>query len=143
MKYINENKQLLLKYMYIFIMNILLFIICNYYFKSSQYKFMIMLILDIIMDQVIYYYKGVKVFKVYLDFIFNLLISVLFILIINNTYDYCSAVFSILFANNIVFIRSRISDKFIKRSIQYLMMFIYSLLVLSICTFLFIILKKY
>lgn len=143
MKYFKDNKQLILKYIYIFIMNILLFILCSFYFKSSQYKYLIMLLLNIISNMFIYYYKGTLKFKIYLDFILNILLSLILIIFINNSLDYCSVVFSLLFSNNIIFIRSRLSDNFIKRSIQYLMMFISSLLVLFIATFIFILIKKY
>ena len=141
MKYLKDNKQLLLKYVYMFIMNILLFIICNFYFNSSQYKYLIMMLLNIISNMFIYYYKGTVKYKIYLDFILNITLSLILLLFINNTYDYCSVVFSLLFSNNIIFIRSRLSANFIKKSIQYLMMFIYSLLVLFIVTFIFILIK--
>ena len=128
MKYIKENKELLFKYFLVLISNILIYFICDFYFASNKYIFM--MVIAIIVDLIIYYYMGTKVFKYYLDFIVNFIVGCILIFLINDKIDYSSAVFSLVFANNIVFIRSRLSDKFIKESIQYLLMLIYSILCL-------------
>ena len=142
MKFIKKEKDLLLKYIYILIMNILLFILCNFYFKSSQYIYLILLLLNTVVSTIIYYFNGIKEFKVTLDFTFNFILSIILMFIIKNTYEYSSVLFTLLFSNNITFIRSRFSDNHIKKSIQYLMMFIYSLITLMISTFIYILIFK-
>ena len=139
MKYIKENKELLFKYFLVLISNILIYFICDFYFASNKYIFM--MVIAIIVDLIIYYYMGTKVFKYYLDFIVNFIVGCILIFLINDKIDYSSAVFSLVFANNIVFIRSRLSDKFIKESIQYLLMLIYSILCLFLTTLIYVLMK--
>ena len=131
------DKNLIKKYILIIISNLVLYLLSRYYLNFTDYKYLIMLVLVVIVDLFIYYYKEKIQFNLYLDFLTNLMISLILIIFNKNVLEYCSVVFSIVFANNIIFMRSRFSDKLFKRSIQYLMILIYSLitLFLSICLF--------
>ena len=69
--------------------------------------------------------------------IFVLLITIIKGILISDIYKYFLLSLSynnmnIMFANNIVFMRSRFSDKFIKKSLQYLMILIYTILAMFI-----------
>lgn len=132
MKYIKNNKELLIKYLFIIISNILIYIICNFYFKTSMYKDIITLLIVVIVDMIIYYYKGTRKFIYYLDLLTNFIIGLILMLFIKDSLSYSNALFSLFFANNIIFMRSRFSDKFLKKTLQYLMIFIYTILTMFV-----------
>ena len=138
MKYIKENRELLNKYLLILMSNILIYILCSYYFRTSKYIYVYVLFINIIFDMIIYYYNGTIKFKVYLDFILNIIISLILLSFINNIYDYYSIVFSLVFSNNIIFMRSRYRENIFIKSLQYLMIMIYSLIVLFIAGFIYL-----
>jgi len=128
MKYINDNKSLLIKYGLIIIFDIIIYILCNYYFKSSDTGYVIMLFVVFIFNLFIYNYKGQVLFKYHLDIICNLIVGIIFLLFIKNNYSYIVVTFSLFLSNNIVFMKSRISDKILLRSIQYALIFLFTLL---------------
>lgn len=134
---IKKNKELLLKYLFILISNIIIFIFINYYFKSSSYKELYMLFATIIMDMIIYYYKGIKKFIWYYDFLINFIIGIILLLFIKNNLYYATVLFSLVLSNNIIFIRSRLNTNFFKRSLQYILMFINTLIsvFINLCMF--------
>lgn len=127
MKYIRENKLLLIKYLFILITNILMVIICNFYFKESIYKDIILLFIIIVLDMLVYYYKEKIEFKIYLDFITNILVGILLLPFFNDAILYGSTLFSLVLSNNIIFNRSRLNDKFLKKTLQYIIMFLLTL----------------
>lgn len=139
-KYINENKNLILQYLYIIISNILLTILVNYYFKNFIYKDILLLGLVLIFDMVIYYYKGKNRFVFYLDFLVNIFVGLLILVSTNKLIDYSTILLSLFLANNIVYVRSRLSDSFIKMTLQYFMVLVYTILgmLLNIIIFYFI-----
>lgn len=128
MKYINDNKSLLIKYGLIIIFNIIIYILCNYYFKSSDTGYVIMLFVVFIFNLFIYNYKGQVLFKYHLDIICNLIVGIILLLFIKNNYSYIVVTFSLFLSNNIVFMKSRISDKILLRSIQYLLILLLTFL---------------
>jgi len=128
MKYINDNKSLLIKYGLIIIFDIIIYILCNYYFKSSDTGYVIMLFVVFIFNLFIYNYKGQVLFKYHLDIICNLIVGIILLLFIKNNYSYIVVTFSLFLSNNIVFMKSRISDKILLRSIQYALIFLFTLL---------------
>lgn len=132
MKYFKDNKNLFSKYLMILVLNVLLFIFCNFYFKNFKYCTIVLLILIIISDMIIYYYKKLDKFIWYYDFILNIIVGFIVMIFIKDTVLLANNLFSIMFANNIVFMRSRFSDKFIKKSLQYLMILIYTVLAMFI-----------
>lgn len=132
MTYLKNNKSLMMKYLLIIITNIIIYILCNFYFKASIYKDMIILLIVAIIDLIIYYYKGEKEFKFYLDLSTNFIIGLILMIFIRDSLSFSNAIFSLFFANNIIFMRSRFSDKFLKKTLQYLMIFIYTVLVMFI-----------
>lgn len=133
MKYIKENKDLLLKYVMIIISNILIFILSNYYLKVfGDYSSIIMFILIVIDGMIICYYKGTKKFKVYLDIICCFSIGLLMLLFVKDAVFYSYYIFNLFFANNIVFIQTRKSDKFFIRALQYMSI----ILITILCMFL-------
>lgn len=132
MKYVKDNKELLIKYLFIIINNILIHVICSFYFKTSMYKDIVILLIVVIVDMIIYYYKGTKKFIYYLDILTNFIIGLILMLFIKDSLSYSNALFSLFFANNIIFMRSRFSDKFLKKTLQYLMIFIYTILTIFV-----------
>ena len=139
-KYINENKNLILQYLYIIISNILVTILVNYYFKNFIYKDILLLGLVLIFDMVIYYYKGKNRFVFYLDLLVNIFVGLLILVSTNKLIDYSTILLSLFLANNIVYVRSRLSDSFIKMTLQYFMVLAYTILgmLLNIIIFYFI-----
>ena len=139
-KYINENKNLILQYLYIIISNILVTILVNYYFKNFIYKDILLLGLVLIFDMVIYYYKGKNRFVFYLDLLVNIFVGLLILVSTNKLIDYSTILLSLFLANNIVYVRSRLSDSFIKMTLQYFMVLVYTILgmLLNIIIFYFI-----
>ena len=99
------------------------------------------MVINIVMDLIIYNYKGTKKFVNYLDFIFNLILSMILIIPIKNTLEYSTILFTLVFTNNIIFIRSRLSNKFFIKSIQYLMMLLYSILTMFVSIFIYLLIK--
>ena len=122
------NKDLILQYLYIVISNLLLTIFVNYYFKNFIYKDILLLVLVLIFDMIIYYYKGKNKFIFYLDLFVNIIIGLLILLFTNKLVDYSNMLLSLFLANNIVYVRSRLSDSFIKMTLQYFMVLVYTVL---------------
>ena len=123
MEYLKKNKLMFYKYMLVIIFNIIIYILTNFYFNSSDSGTIVMLIVVLIIDLFILNYKEKTIFKYYLDIICNILIGFILLIFINDFYYYSTILLSLYLSNNIVFMRSRISDKFLKRSLQYLLTF--------------------
>ena len=141
MKYINDNKIILKKYGYVMLFNILIYIIFNFYFKSSDTGFAIMLVIDFIINLFIYNYKDKIKYKYYLDIICNFIVGLILLLFIKNEYKYIIVIFSLFLSNNIVFMKSRLSDKLLLRSLQYMLIFLLTILCLLINLMLFYLIK--
>ena len=131
MKWFKDNKQLLYKYLLVMIFNIILHILINFYFKESEFVAIYLLFAVLISDLIIYYIKGVVRYKYYLDIICNIILGFI-LLFTKDFYIYTTSLFSIVFANNIVFMRSRLSEKLLIRSLQYFLILLVSLLCVSI-----------
>lgn len=132
MKYIKENKKLLLKYLLIVVSNIVLCILCSFYFKTSTYKNIIMLLLVIVLDMVIYYYKEKEKFNLYLDIVCNIIVGLILLIFERNMLSYSNILVSLFLANNIVFTRSRLSNKFFMKTLQYMMILINTIICMFI-----------
>lgn len=133
MKYIKENKELLLKYLFIIITNIILYIFCGFYLENSMYKDIILLLVVVILDMIIYHYKGKLKFNLYLDLLCNIIVG--FILLIferNNMLSYSQILVSLFIANNIIFTRSRLSEKFWIKGLQYVLIIINTIICMFI-----------
>ncbi len=137
MKFIKENKNLLLKYLLIIVSNIIIVILSNYYFKNSYYKDLYMLFIIIIFDFIIYFYHGKVKFNYVYDFIVNIIIC-LSLMFINDKMSYFITMFNVTFSNNIVFMRSRIVDKFWIKTLQYVLIFILAVIEMFICGFIYL-----
>ncbi len=131
-----DNKVLYLKYLFILISNILVYILCNFYFDT--YKYIVMILITVGVDMFICYYKKKSEFKFYLDIICNFIVGLFLLVFIKNQYDYIGALFSLFLANNVVFMRSRINDKFLKKLLQYFLIFLYSVVCIFINVFIFV-----
>lgn len=118
--YINNNKELIKKYILIILANIIIYILGSFYFKNLEYKDILIFLLILIISTVIYFYKGTKKFRYELDIISNLITGLLLIPLIKKDIDYSTILFTIFFANNIVYMKSRSSEKILRRSFQYL-----------------------
>lgn len=127
MKYFNENKNLLMKYSLIILFNIISYLLCNYYFKSSDTGYVIMLLIVFIFNLLIWNYKEKTKFKYYLDLSCNFIIGLLLMLFIKNINIYMIVTFSLFLSNNIVFMKSRLSEKLLLRSIEYALIFLLTL----------------
>ncbi|MBQ3021300.1 MAG: hypothetical protein IJD92_03655 [Bacilli bacterium] len=132
MKWFKDNKQLLYKYLLVLIFNIILHILCNYYFKNSEYVSIYLLFAVLISNLIIYYIKGIVRYKYYLDIILNVILGFIIILFTKDFYIYSTSLFSIVLANNIIFMRSRLSEKLLKKTLQYLLILLISILCVSI-----------
>ena len=132
MNYIKNNSTLLKKYSMIVIFNIIIYILTSFYFKVSDTGTLIMLIINFLSNLFIYNYKGCVEFKYYLDIIFNTIIGLLLMIFIKDEYNYVTVTLSLFLGNNIVFMRSRVSDKFFKRSLQYILILLITFLNLLI-----------
>lgn len=132
MKYIKENKKLLLKYLFVIITNILLYIFCSFYLKNSTYKDIIMLLIVVVVDIIIYYYKGIEKFNLYLDLFCNIIVGFILLIFERNMLNYSKILVSLFIANNIVFTRSRLSNKFWMKTLQYIMILINTIICMFI-----------
>ena len=128
MNYLKENKELLIKYLFIIISNILIYILSNFYFKNFEYSSIIMFLIVIAFDMFIYYYKGTKKFKIYLDIISCFVIGLILLLFIDDPIYYSCILFNLFFANNIAFMQSRKSEKVFLRGLQYLLIIFITIL---------------
>ena len=137
MKYFNENKMLLKKYGLIILFNILAYLLCNFYFNSSDTGYIIMLLVVLIFNLFVFNYKEKTKYKYYLDLLCNFLVGVILLLFIKNTNLYIIVTFSLYLSNNIVFMKSRLSEKIILRSIEYALIFLLTLLSTIISSFIF------
>ena len=141
MKYLKENKSLLLKYLLIIISNILVYILSSYYFRNFEFGSIIMFILVVIVDMLIYHYKGKKVFKVYLDILCCFIIGLLMFFLLYNVIIYSYFLFNLFFANNIVFMYSRKSEKIFIKALQYISVMLITLLCMFLNILLFLIIQ--
>jgi len=137
MKYFNENKMLLKKYGLIILFNILAYLLCNFYFNSSDTGYIIMLLVVLIFNLFVFNYKEKTKYKYYLDLLCNFLVGVILLLFIKNINLYIIVTFSLYLSNNIVFMKSRLSEKIILRSIEYALIFLLTLLSTIISSFIF------
>lgn len=128
MNYIRENKELLFKYLLIIISNIIICIFTNFYLKNYIYKDLVMLLVTVVINTLIYYYRGTKVFKVYFDFVTNFIVGLILMFYTKDMLIYGTILFSLFFSNNIVFVKSRLSEKYIIKTLQYLMILIYTII---------------
>ena len=124
MKYIKENKKLLLKYLFVIITNILLYIFCSFYLKNSTYKDIIMLLIVVIVDIVIYYYKGTKKFNLYLDLLCNIIVGFILLIFERNMLSYSKILVS-LFMCSLIGIIMMLMHKAQRKSILPFAPFIY------------------
>lgn len=140
MKYIKENKELLLKYLMIIISNIVLYILTSFYFRNYEYGSIIMFVLIVIDDYIIYNYKGTKKFKIYLDILCCFIVGLIMLFFKNDALLYSYYLFNLFFANNIVFMQSRKSEKIFNRGLQYISILLLTILcmVLNIVIYLII-----
>ena len=120
MKYLRENKILLIKYLMIIIFNTIIYVLSNYYFRDYEYGSIIMFIIIVISGLIIYKYKEKLRFKIYLDIICCFITGLLLYIFIDDAIMYSYYLFNIFFANNIVFMISRKSEKIFIRGLQYL-----------------------
>ena len=127
MKYIKENENLLKKYCLIIIFNIISYLLCNFYFKSSETGYVIMLLVVFIFNLFMLNYKEKTKFKYYLDLVSNLLVGIILLLFIKNINIYIIVTFTLYLSNNIVFMKSRLSEKILIRSIEYALIFLLTL----------------
>lgn len=132
MKYFKENKILLQKYLFIMLFNIIIYILTSFYLKTNDIQSIIMLLIVFCFDMFIYYYKEKVKFKYYLDIITNIVVGIILLFLINDFYIYSVTLLSLFLANNIVYMKSRISDIFIIRSLQYALTFLITILCIFI-----------
>lgn len=137
MKYFKENKMLLKKYGLIVLFNILSYLLCNFYFNSSDTGYIIMLLVVFIFNLFVFNYKEKTKFNYYLDLLTNFLVGVILLLFIKNINLYIIVIFSLYLSNNIVFMKSRLSEKILLRSIEYALIFLLTLLSTIISSFIF------
>ena len=128
MKYFSDNKFLLKKYSLIILFNIIAYLLCDFYFNSSDIGYVIMLLIVFIFNFFILHYKEKIKFEYYLDLLCNSLIGIILLLFIKDINIYIIVTFSLYLSNNIVFMKSRLSEKILIRSIEYALIFLLTLL---------------
>lgn len=133
----NINKLLLRKYLLILISNILIVIFSNFYLVSSEYKDLIELLVLIIISFLIYIYKEKLEYNYILDFLICFILGLIF-MFIKDKMIYVYTIFNVDLANNIFFMKSRLSDKFIKKSFQYALIFVITVLEVFINGFIYL-----
>jgi len=119
MKFINNNKELLKKYLGIIIFNVITYILIGFYFKNMEYNFLIMFALTIIIDLVILNIKESSKCIIWLDFITCLIVGFLLSIFIKDDLTYSVCIFSFYLANNFIFCHTRKETKFFKIVFQY------------------------
>jgi len=69
MKYIRDNKVMLLKYLSVVVSNILLYILVSFYFRNVENNFLILFVVVAIFDYIIFNYKDKIKYNYLLDII--------------------------------------------------------------------------
>jgi len=128
MKYFSDNKFLLKKYSLIILFNIIAYLLCDFYFNSSDIGYVIMLLIVFIFNFFILHYKEKIKYEYYLYLLYNFLIGIILLLFIKDINIYIIVTFSLYLSNNIVFMKSRLSEKILIRSIEYALIFLLTLL---------------
>ena len=128
MKFLEKNKELFSKYLLIIISNILLFILCDFYLKNFEYASIVLFLLIVIDGLVIYNYKGVKKFNVIYDILTCFIIGLIMLLMERDIFVYSYYIFVLFFANNIVFMLSRKSEKYFIKLLQYFLTLVLTIL---------------
>lgn len=132
MKFIKNNKDLLIKYLSVIVSNILIYILISFYFRSMEHNFLIMCILSIVANTIIFNYKEKVKTNYWLDLLCCIVVGIVLNILIDSDLMYSTILFTMFFSNNVVFMRSRLEDKFIKRMIQYLMILFITILAMFI-----------
>lgn len=135
MDYLKKNKDLLINYLLIIISNILLYIFCGFYLKNFEYASIIMFLLIVIVGLIIYNFRNCIKFKIYLDIICCVLLGFVMMFFENKPIMYSYNLFNMFFANNIVFMLSRKSEKYFKRVLQYILIIVIAILCMLINLF--------
>jgi len=128
MKYFKENKELIKKYLYVILFNIISYFLCDFYFNSSDKGYVVMLLVVFLFDLFIFNYKNKIKCKYILDLLSNLLVGLILQLFIKDINTYIIVTFSLFLSNNIVFMKTRLSEKLLLRSIEYALIFLLTLL---------------
>ena len=120
-EYIKNNKIILLKYLYIIISNILIYILTSYYLRNIENNFLVTFFIVIISNIIILNYKQKIKCIYYLDFISCVIIGIILNFFIKTDLTYSTIIFTIFFANTISFNRTRNEEKILKKLLQYLL----------------------
>jgi len=132
MKYIRDNKVMLLKYLSVVVSNILLYILVSFYFRNVENNFLILFVVVAIFDYIIFNYKDKIKYNYLLDIICCIFSGIILNFFIKIDLLYSINIFCIYFPNNIIFMKSRESNKFFGRLLQYLITVIITIFVMYI-----------
>ena len=132
MKFIKENKVLLLKYLGVILSNLLIYILINFYFKNMEYNFLIMCVVAICVDIFIFYYKEKVISKYYLDLVCCIISGFLLNFLIKDDVIFSTIMFSFFFANNVIFMKNKKDSKFIGKMLKYLLVLVITVIAMFV-----------
>lgn len=124
MKYLKDNKVLLLKYLGVIVSNILIYILVSFYFKNIENNFLIMCVFAIGFNIFIFYYKEKVICKYYLDLLCCIISGFILNFFIRNDLMYSTILFTLFFANNVIFMKNRKEGKVLSKMLNYLLVLV-------------------
>ena len=132
MKYLKDNKVLLLKYLGVIVSNILIYILINFYCKNIENNFLIMCVVAIGVNIFIFYYKEKVICKYYLDLLCCVVSGFILYFFIKDDLMYSTILFTLFFANNVIFMKNRKEGKALSRMFSYLLVLVITILAMFV-----------
>ena len=124
MNYLKDNKVLLLKYLGVIVSNILIYILVSFYFKSVENNFLIICVFAIGFNIFIFYYKEKVICKYYLDLLCCVVSGFILNFFIKDDLIYSTILFTLFFANNVIFMKNRKEGKVLSKMFSYLLVLV-------------------
>ena len=124
MNYLKDNKVLLLKYLGVIVSNILIYILINFYCKNIENNFLIMCVVAIGFNIFIFYYKEKVICKYYLDLLCCVVSGFILNFFIKDDLIYSTILFTLFFANNVIFMKNRKEGKVLSKMFSYLLVLV-------------------
>ena len=124
MNYLKDNKVLLLKYLGVIVSNILIYILVSFYCKNIENNFLIMCVVAIGFNIFIFYYKEKVICKYYLDLLCCVVSGFILNFFIKDDLIYSTILFTLFFANNVIFMKNRKEGKVLSKMFSYLLVLV-------------------
>ena len=124
MNYLKDNNVILLKYLGVIVSNILIYILVSFYFKSVENNFLIICVFAIGFNIFIFYYKEKVICKYYLDLLCCVVSGFILNFFIKDDLIYSTILFTLFFANNVIFMKNRKEGKVLSKMFSYLLVLV-------------------